>query len=161
MCGNNLRHPPDTSIALQRSPNRELAPDEVIAVIAHVLEKAGLATTAIGKKIGFRVHGERGGDWVVDLSSPGGAWSQPSDPEVVERCVATTLFAESEAFSHLITNPDRLEEDLKSGFLAVEGERACFVRLGRLLKSSGGMLSQRVRQSGQEKNPNKKTNRRF
>jgi hypothetical protein len=153
MCGNNLRCPPDTFIALRRSPDRQLAPDEVIAVIAHVLEKAGLATTAIGKKIGFRVHGERGGDWVVDLSSPGGAWSEPSDPEIVERQVATTLYAESEAFSHLITDPERLDADLKSGLLEVEGERACFVRLGRMLKTSGGMLSQRVQQT--------KTNRRF
>ena len=139
------------------STRKVLEPDEVIAVIAHVLENAGVGTTAIGTELGFRVHGERGGDWVVDLSSPGGAWSQPSDPEVVERC-KTTLYAEREAFSHLITNPDLIEEDLKSGFLAVDGERASLVRLGRLLSSSGGPVSQRARESRQT---NKTTNRRF
>lgn len=123
-----------------------LEPDEVIAVLTHVLEKAGVATATIGSELGFRVHGERGGDWVVDLKAPGGAWRAPEAPEVVERAPAS-LYAEREAFSHLITDPDRLEEDLKSGFLALEGDRGAWVRLGKLLSSSGGILAQRSRQS--------------
>jgi hypothetical protein len=142
--------------AVTRSASKVLEPDQVISVIAHVLEKAGLATVAIGSELGFRVHGERGGDWVVDLRSPGGAWSQPTDPMVVERCKAT-LYAEREAFSHLITDPERLEENLKSGLLAVEGDRTPWTRLGRMLSASGGMLSQRARQSRQKPT----TNRRF
>jgi hypothetical protein len=154
MCDNIGGCLPDTHSTVTLSAQKVLEPDEVIAAIAHVLEKAGIATAAIGSELGFRVHGENGGDWVVDLSSPGGAWKQPSDPEVVERC-KTTLYAEREAFSHLITEPERIEDDLKSGILEIDGERQALARLGRLLRSSGGLLKQRSRMSKTT------TNRRF
>jgi hypothetical protein len=74
----------------------------------------------------------------------------------VEGC-RTALYAEREAFSHLLTEPDRLEDDLKSGFLAIEGERTPWMRLGRLLRSSGGVLTQRAQHQAESK----PTNRRF
>jgi hypothetical protein len=136
--------------------SRALEPDEVISVIAQVLSKSGLATTTVGAEVAFRVHGDRGGDWIVDLRQAGGAWSTPSDPELVERC-KTTVYAEREAFSHLITDPDRLDADLKSGFLVIEGDRTVLTRLGRLLAQSGGMISQRARQSRQTKQNNRRS----
>ncbi len=125
-----------------------LEPEQVIRILAHLLDRAGAGTTTIGSQLGFRVHGEGGGDWVVDLRKVGGAWSRPADPTIAERC-RTTVYAEREAFSHLITDPDRLDEDLKSGLLAIEGDRTVLTRLGRLLSQRGGMISQRAQQSNQ------------
>src|SRR5262245_8364827 len=121
---------------------RELSPEEGIAVITSVLAGAGPTTRAIGGTIGFRVQGA--GDWVVDLGAAGGRWSKPTDPTVVERC-DVALYAYPEALSNLILHPERVELDIKSGTLEVDGDRTKLVRLGRMLKGRGSILSHRVK----------------
>jgi hypothetical protein len=125
---------------------KPLEPVEVLTVIAQVLQRAGGATSAIGGSLGFRVHGIGGGDWIVNLGVAGGEWSQPESPEMLERC-DTTLYAEREAFVHLLTAPELIEIDVKSGQLAVEGDRSKWIRVGRVLSAGGNSLHQRAAQS--------------
>jgi hypothetical protein len=122
-----------------------LEPKDVIMVITRLLEDAGAATATVGGTLGFRIHGEGGGDWIVDLATPGGRWQRPADPAAVERC-DTTIFAEGQVFGRLLTHPEDLEADVKSGQLEVTGDRALWTRLGRVLSARGDLLQQRINQ---------------
>jgi hypothetical protein len=124
-----------------------LEPADAVAVFARSIERLGAATTVIGGTLGIRVHGERGGDWIVDLRTPGGVVRQPEGPMEVTVC-NVVLYAEADAFSDFITQPDMVEQHIKSGSLAVDNDRARLTRIGHLLASSGNALSQRTRTAG-------------
>lgn len=138
----------------------QIPPAQMMAVIAGALAGIGSATQRIGGTIGFRIQGPHGGDWLVDLSQPGGCWSRPDDPQVIERAT-TTIYAYAQPFQDLITHPEQLEHWMKSGALEVDGDRTRLSLLGRLLGAGGSILQQRARlQQRSSHKSNKNSNER-
>jgi len=134
----------DANITLADIRRLRCPPSEVIALLAGLLAKVGDATTFVGGTIGFRVHGNRGGTWVVDLSKSGGEWkAEPTDGDF--ESADTKIYSFAPEFSALVLAPDAIEGCLHTGLIVVEGDKAKLGRLSKLIRRGKGGSSISIR----------------
>lgn len=95
-----------------------------------VLECAPESARTPGGRVAFRIHGERGGDFVVDFASAG------IDAEVTRHDVFLEL---SQAdFGQLVSGALDLDNAVEGGRVRFRGDIAALVRFGALLEQAEG-----------------------
>jgi hypothetical protein len=107
---------------------RALLPQQVIAVLARLIARAGPHTARIGGTIQFVVSGAHGGSWLVDLDVAGGAWSKGA-----RATAGTSVFATPEAFPALLDR-DQLKNVLHTGQLLIAGDGHRLASLTQLME---------------------------
>jgi hypothetical protein len=121
----------------------EITPQDVIAAMSLLIGRAGRNTTLVGGTIGFRVHGEGSGTWVVNLDVSGGDWAG-ADEASLEKC-HTRVYAFASVFPAIVMKPDDIEGLLASGEIVVEGDTRKLGRLARIIDDGASALASRLR----------------
>ena len=128
-----------------------LTPQEVIAGFGELFSKAGAATRTVGGRIGFCIHGAGGGRWIVDLSEPGGVWSevgQESGQEAENKgafaACEVRIYAFARIFAALLLDPEAIVGLRETGEVVVEGDRSKLKQMARLIGSGGSLVGVRA-----------------
>ncbi len=120
-----------------------LAPSEVIDLLGSLVRKTGSATQFVGGQIGFRIHGQTGGTWIMDLSVSGGRFFE--DEASSFNNANTRFYAFARDFAALVTAPDTIVGLLETGRVVVEGDKAKLGRLAKLIRQGQGRSQVGVR----------------
>ena len=124
-------------LSLEHLRKLQSDPTEVIAVLRDLFTRMGEATTQVGGRLGFKVHGAQGGVWTVELSSPGGRWAE-GDETAFARCDAR-IYCFQREFAALVAGPEAIGGLLETGRFVVEGRKQMLPRLGQLIRTTGGL----------------------
>ena len=120
----------------------ELATQELVDVLAHLIGRLGPLTRSIGGTVAFAVRGE--GCWIVDLDACGGQWREI--PRATIPQASTIVRTTRASFSSLLLAPGEVPALLERGEMAVLGDRSKLVRLAELMERGRTVIGVRVRQ---------------
>lgn len=120
-----------------------LQPTEVMTLLGSLVDKTGAAVQFVGGSIGFRIHGQTGGTWILDLSVSGGRYFEDEGSSFNN--ASTRIYAFARDFAALVTAPDTIVGLLETGRIVVEGDKAKLGRLAKLIRQGQGRSQVGVR----------------
>ncbi|MCC7383810.1 MAG: hypothetical protein IT384_18355 [Deltaproteobacteria bacterium] len=132
------------SLSLAEVRRLRLDPTDVMSLLADQVRGAGTGTQFVGGTVGFLVRGDPGGCWILDLSKPGGEWTEGASEPAFARC-STRIFSFARELGAILLAPDAITGLLETGFIVVEGDTEKLHRLGKLIEGRGGASAVAIR----------------
>lgn len=126
-------------------------PREVIAILFDQIQQVGPAASCLGGSIGFKVHGQTGGSWIIELGPDGASLHEGEADSALAACT-TRIYAFASELAALVMAPDAIPGLLETGLIAVEGDTKKLSRLSELVRrGSVSHIALRAGDSGDEK----------